>query len=391
MNVILIFAVFSFAVYCHALSSQEEWNNFKFQFNKNYKDIDEENHRMQIFLENKAVIDRHNAKYKRGLVTFEMGMNQYGDRSQIEFESDLLGIDEADGIRLDALITRAEKPEGSLPHRVSTYYTVRFDAENSTAVPKTDPAPKPLSVFDGFVRLMKMLFRLSMDVVETFKETNEIEDWDESVDWQRRGAVTPAKDQGVCGSCWAFSAAGALESHQFIKTGKLTELSVQNLIDCTTGPDYTNLGCSGGIMDASFKYVFDNSGIAKEIDYPYEKKNGTCRYEDWMSSASCSGYIEFSGGEHLREAIRDRGPVSVVLDARTIEFRFYKSGIYISKRCSDWSTNHAVLAVGYGRKDDDGYWLIKNSWGPAWGENGFSKISNRRSCGINKYGIYPLV
>lgn len=202
------------------------------------------------------------------------------------------------------------------------------------------------------------------------------------------------KDQGRCGSCWSFSATGALESHHFIKTGQLVTLSEQNLIDCTRS--YGNQGCRGGWMDSAFSYVQHNGGIDTEDSYPYRARDGVCRYNRRNSGATATGHVDIPGGDEdkLKEAIGSIGPVSVGIDASNESFRHYSSGIYKEDKCKTNYTDHGILAVGYGT-DGNGndYYIVKNSWGTTWGDNGYIYMARNfnNHCGIATAASYPLM
>merc|ERR1712035_215593 len=172
-----------------------------------------------------------------------------------------------------------------------------------------------------------------------------------SVDWRQSGYVTPVKDQKQCGSCWAFSAVGALEGQNFRKTGQLVSLSEQNLVDCSKD----NSGCNGGLMDYAFEYVKSNGGIDTESSYPYTARDGVCKYNAANKGDS--------------------------------------SGVYNEPRCSSRSLDHGVLAVGYGSDASGDYWIVKNSWGKAWGESGYIRMSRNKSnqCGVATEASYPTV
>ncbi|XP_059150315.1 procathepsin L-like [Physella acuta] len=216
----------------------------------------------------------------------------------------------------------------------------------------------------------------------------------DSVDWRVKGYVTPVKDQGDCGSCWAFSSTGALEGQHFKKTGKLVSLSEQQLIDCSRA--YGNKGCDGGLMDPSFTYIHENNGIDTEESYPYKAKNGAkCLYNQSDVGATDTGFVDIQSGseEALKQALATIGPISVAIDAGLGSFHRYKSGVYNDDQCSSEVLDHAVLAVGYGTENGTDYWIIKNSWGPAWGDKGYIRIARNQDnlCGVATLASYPLV
>nr|QOV03084.1 cathepsin L14 [Dysdercus peruvianus] len=218
---------------------------------------------------------------------------------------------------------------------------------------------------------------------------------EESVDWNKKGAVTPVKDQGSCGSCWAFCVAGAVESHHFIKTNSLVVLSEQNLVDCARQPKYKNNGCGGGIMTDAFQYIIDNGGIDTAESYPYKAEQGVCKFKNETIGARISAYAQVPPGDEkaLKEAVAQMGPVTVGIDASLPSFRFYKRGIYQDPLCAVKGLNHGVLIVGYGTDKRQDYWLVKNSWSTAWGEGGYVRIrrNHRNQCGISSFATYPII
>jgi cathepsin L len=203
------------------------------------------------------------------------------------------------------------------------------------------------------------------------------------VDWTTKGKVQKVKNQGQCGSCWAFSAIGALESADAIKGGNLKDLSEQQLVDCAGAQG--NQGCNGGLMNQAFDYLIQFGGSEGQKDYPYTARDGSCKADKGKVAATIASHKELPPNENaLGDAIQN-GPVSVAIEADQSIFQFYKSGI-LDGNCGK-NLDHGVLAVGYKSDANKGYWIVKNSWGASWGNQGFVWIrAFKNMCGINGNG-----
>ncbi|KAF7203317.1 cathepsin L1-like [Nothobranchius furzeri] len=213
------------------------------------------------------------------------------------------------------------------------------------------------------------------------------------VDYRNMGYVTEIKDQGYCGSCWAFSTTGAIEGQIFKKTGHLVSLSEQNLVDCSK--PYGTHGCNGAWMANAYDYVLSN-GLQATDTYPYTSVDTQpCFYDSRLAIAHIRDYRFIPKGDEqaLADAVATVGPITVAIDADQSSFLFYSSGIYDEPNCSPDHLSHAVLLVGYGSEEGQDYWIIKNSWGTSWGEGGYMRMirNGRNTCGIASYALYPVV
>jgi len=328
--VLLVFALGVTLIFGLDPLKDTEWSNFRQEFGKVYSGAREERYRRSVWEDNLRYIEDHNTRARNGAHPFVLASNRFADMSHIEFVSMTTGLRMRNG-------SSARHERFTFPHE-------------------------------------------------------KMRDLPESVDWRSEGYVTPVKDQGQCGACWAFSTTGSLEGQWFKKTGKLVSLSEQNLVDCSkTG----NIGCEGGLMEYAFNYIKTNDGINTEDDYPYEARDGECRYDGEREVAKVTGFqeIEPFSEEDQKAAVAEVGPVSIAIDASHRSFQFYSEGVYEEAACSPVLLNHAVLAVGYGSQNGQDFWIMKNSWGTQWGDAGYFKIARNQDnmCGIATDSSFPTV
>ncbi|KAH7437363.1 hypothetical protein KP509_05G067800 [Ceratopteris richardii] len=223
--------------------------------------------------------------------------------------------------------------------------------------------------------------------------TNDLPD---NFDWREHGAVSEVKNQGTCGSCWTFSTTGAVEGAYFVKTGKLLSLSEQQLVDCDHecdpkyGADACDSGCNGGLMTSAYGYIHKAGGLQLEADYPYKGVEGTCKFDPSKVAAKVSNFSTIVIDEaQIAANLVKNGPLAIGLNAAFMQT--YIGGVSCPYICSKRRIDHGVLLVGYGeagyapaRLKEKPYWIIKNSWGPSWGEGGYYKIcQGHNECGVN--------
>lgn len=252
---------------------------------------------MKTWLKNKNVIEEHNKKYRQGKVSYQMAINKFTDMELSELNSLYTGL-------------KIEKEDGKLNRRV------------------------------------------------VYKPTEPIA---EEKDWRQEGAVTNVKNQGHCGSCYAFSVTGVIEGQHFIKTKTLLELSEQQIVDCSR--NYNNNGCGGGFMHKTYDYIRDAGGIDDEDTYPYASiDTEPCVFDSSQEVANVQSYDRINESEDdLLNAVATIGPISVGVMVQD-SFYNYGGGVYNDPSCTKDGINHAVLLVGYGNEDGQDFWLVKNSW-----------------------------
>jgi cathepsin L len=333
MQSISVLAVLALAFSCTLaldVTLNQHWKLWKETNNKRYSDA-EEHVRRAIWESNLQKVQQHNLQADLGVHTYWLGMNKYADMTISEFVKVMNGF--------NATMHAQRAPNRNV-----------FTRNPNVKLPDT-------------------------------------------VDWRDKGYVTPIKDQGQCGSCWAFSATGSLEGQHFAKTKSLVSLSEQNLVDCSRKQG--NMGCNGGLMDYAFEYIKVNNGIDTEPSYPYQASDHPCRFKAADVGATDTGFVDITSKDEnaLQQAVATVGPISVAIDASHASFQLYKRGVYHEARCSQTQLDHGVLAVGYGVEGSTDYWLVKNSWGKSWGEEGYIMMTRNKNnqCGIATASSYPTV
>jgi len=210
-------------------------------------------------------------------------------------------------------------------------------------------------------------------------------------DWRLEGAVSPVKDQAICGSCWSFGTVGHIEGMYFIKNGELVKFAEQELVDCSWNDG--NGACDGGLDFQAYHYIA-KYGLASDEQYgSYKGIDGKCHDTEIKDKpiSTIKAYYNVSGIEDLQKAIAFVGPISVAIDASHPSLSFYSHGVYKEPECENKPENldHAVLAVGYGTLRGEPYWLIKNSWSTYWGNDGYVLMSQENNmCGVATQATY---
>lgn len=214
-------------------------------------------------------------------------------------------------------------------------------------------------------------------------------------DWSIRGAVTPVKDQAVCGSCWSFGTSGTLEGAYFVKTGKLPRLSQQQMVDCSW--KFGNNGCDGGEDFRAYQYIMEAGGLSTEEDYGnYLGVDGMCHDKKVEKTVKIKGFYNVTAGdpEALKHAVTTYGPVTIAIDASRPTFTFYSHGVYYDDECNNSPNglDHQVLVVGYVKIDGQLAWIVKNSWSTHWGNNGYILMSAKNNnCGVMDAPTVPII
>ncbi|XP_034108496.1 procathepsin L [Drosophila albomicans] len=314
------------------LNNVQNFGDFVAQSGKTYLSAADRQLREGLFGARKNLVDAGNAAFNSGSSGFQMAVNAFADLTNAEFLKQLTGL------------KRSSAGDQS--------------ANEHRAQPKLQTNAK----------------------------------LPDSFDWRQKGGVTPVKFQGECGSCWSFATTGAIEGHVFRKTGKLPNLSEQNLVDCgklELGLD----GCDGGFQEYAFNFITRQNGISSGDKYPYVDKRENCKFSAGATGAKITGFatIPPKDEQAMKTVIATQGPLACSVYG--IEsLLLYKSGIYSDEECNTAEVNHSILVVGYGTEKGQDYWIVKNSWDKAWGEEGYFRLPRGKNfCGIASECSYPIV
>lgn len=284
-------------------------------------------------------------------------------------------------------------------------FNKRYNAFKANYEASVEKAVQKLSKFmdyskeefkQKYLNLKLKDFKLKSGATEVFEDEDEKETTEKSgrnlqsvpssFDWRNKGVVSSVKDQGECGCCWAFSAVANIESQYAIKNSRILDLSEEQLLDCDSGND----GCDGGIMDQAFRYIKNAGGLMSEADYRYTQVKDTCRFKKNRALVRVTGWktVGSKNEETIKKMLVSTGPLAVAVNADNMQN--YQGGIIDESDsvCPQANINHAVVLVGYGEEDGQKYWIVKNSWGENWGENGYFRIARGKgTCGINQYVV----
>ncbi len=346
---VLIIFLYITIIYCQGSpndGAEEEiffqgFMKFVINFSKNYSSIDELRARFNIFKQNMQLLNITNLDF--GVNTnssdpdngWTMGVSPYSDLTSEEFQDKYLTF-----------------TNSSLPADLKTYNFDNSD-ENNNFLSGNETEGRSLQAIPST--------------------------WD----WRRYGAVTPVKNQGTCGSCWAFAAAANIEGLYYLKYRKSFQFSEQQILDC----NYGNKGCGGGTSAEAFYYINYSGGIMLSTSYPYKGYKSSCRFQSSQIVARISGFVSAGTTDenYIQQMLYKTGPIAVAMNARPLQF--YTGGVFSvsQSKCNPYSLNHAITLVGYGTTSNgSNYWIVKNSWGANWGEAGYFRILRGFGvCGIN--------
>lgn len=311
-----------------------EFQKFLKVHDKTYSSLDEMTARYKVFKSNYHIIKNYEVVNANITVKHEVGVTQFMDLTPQQFKSQFTTLSVSDE-QISASVAATNNPDTTLPNVKANEELPIVTAGNTV------------------------------------------------YDWRNYGVVGPVKNQGACGGCWAFSVNVNLEGLYARKYGILQSFSEEQLLDC----DYTNSGCGGGVQEYAYSYVQNAGGIMTSANYPFAAYRGNCKFNSYYIAARVAGFFNCGQNEiTIQNYVYSTGPLSVAINAVTLQY--YTGGIITSTSytCNPNTLDHGVAIVGYGTSNGLDYWIVKNSWGPNWGENGYFRISRGYgTCGINRY------
>ncbi|XP_017853478.1 cathepsin L1 [Drosophila busckii] len=244
------------------------------------------------------------------------------------------------------------------------------------------------SYLKGYLRLIRSQANSSIDNIADIVGSTLMNNIPESFDWRKKGFTTSVQNQQSCGSCYAFSIAESIEGQIFKRTGRILDLSVQQIVDCSIS--YGNQGCTGGSLRNTLKYLQATGGLMRSDDYKYTSKKGKCQFVRDLSVVNVTSWaiLPVNDESSIQAAVAHIGPVAVSINATPKTFQLYSDGVYNDISCLSTSVNHAMLVIGF----DKDFWILKNWWGERWGESGYMRMRKGINlCGIANYAAYAIV
>ncbi|CAF3825991.1 unnamed protein product [Rotaria sp. Silwood1] len=359
------------------------WSFFKAKYHRLYSSNGEEGERLRIFVKHLKYVLKSNFEKSH---TYQLGLNQFSDWTLAEFDALKKGLKVP--LRLRRNIMDDESDEGALQRSLTRLYQRHDDSRRlKQNLQKRRYKDRRFSD-DWFDKLLNQE-----------RDNNDTNPLPNVFDWRTKNVVSPIKNQGRCGSCYAFASVAVLETVYAIKINaeNVTEFSPQQIVDCSS-EEYDNSGCFGGLFQPTMNYLIGKGGkIATDTSYPYIGKQDSCR-TDGINEIDLGQveYVDIPVGDEkqMAEALIKNGPIFIGLDADSELFMFYQSGILKIDSCPNgrYDMDHAMVVVGYAYDEELKlpYWIIKNSWGTGWGESGYLRLVKDADnmCGIATMASY---